>query len=164
MSQHAQALTKLFATVSLGAPENAVGFVLWRVVHRYQREVDRVLTPLNLTHLQFTTLAMTAWLCRSGTPASQAKIATSAEIHPMQVSLMLKALEAKGMVVRTRNETDVRAKAIDLTPLGIKALRQAMPLVIDLQVAMFGPEGAVGGPLLDMLRRIETNARDEFTP
>lgn len=82
----------------------------------------------------------------------------------MQVSLMLKALEAKGMVVRTRSQTDVRAKAIDLTPLGIKALRQAMPLVIDRQVAMFGPEGAVGGRLLDMLRRIETNARDEFTP
>jgi hypothetical protein len=30
----------LFATSSLGAPENAVGFVLWRVMHRYQRAAD----------------------------------------------------------------------------------------------------------------------------
>lgn len=164
MSQHVQTLTKLFASVSLGAPENAVGFVLWRVVHRYQREVDRILASVDLTHLQFTTLAMTAWLARSGMSVNQAEIAKAAEIHPMQVSLMLKALEAKGMIVRTRSETDVRAKAIDLTSGGIKALSKAMPLVIDVQIAMFGADGAVGGPLLNMLRQVETNARNEFTP
>jgi DNA-binding MarR family transcriptional regulator len=159
MNADAAALKKLFANVSLGAPENAVGFVLWRVVHRYQREIDRVLAPVDLTHLQFTTLAMAAWLCQSGEPTTQAAVASAAEMHPMQVSLMLKALEQKGMISRTRSQTDVRAKVIALTRLGLRSLGQAMPLAIGVQVAMFGAEGGVGGELLRMLRRVEDKGR-----
>jgi len=41
MSSDTRAIIDLFAAVSLGAPENAVGFVLWRVMHRYQRDTKR---------------------------------------------------------------------------------------------------------------------------
>ena len=34
-------LTELFETASLGGPERAVGFVIWRVMHRYVRAADR---------------------------------------------------------------------------------------------------------------------------
>ncbi|QWT22328.1 MarR family transcriptional regulator [Bacillus sp. NP157] len=159
MTPDPRTLKKLFANVSLGAPENAVGFVLWRVVHRYQREIDRVLAPLDLTHLQFTTLAMAAWLCQSNGPTTQTAVAQAAEIHPMQVSLMLKALEAKGMIVRERSTSDVRAKVIRMTSAGVAALRRAMPLAIKVQVDMFGDEGAVGGGLLETLNRVEHRAR-----
>jgi hypothetical protein len=54
-----------------------VGFVLWRVVHRYVREVDRALIDYDLTHLQFTTLAMMAWLEREGDAVTQAEISTN---------------------------------------------------------------------------------------
>ena len=57
-------LDDVFAAPTLGAPENAVGFVLWRLVHRYVRELDRALAGLDLTHLQFTILALAAWLAR----------------------------------------------------------------------------------------------------
>jgi DNA-binding MarR family transcriptional regulator len=78
----------------------------------------------------------------------------------MQVSLMLKALETKGMISRTRSEIDVRANVIALTRPGLNALRRAMPLAIAVQVSMFGAEGEPGGELLQMLRRLEKNARD----
>ncbi len=43
MGNDTRAISELFRTASLGAPENAIGFVLWRVVNRYMREVDRSL-------------------------------------------------------------------------------------------------------------------------
>ncbi len=149
------ALSEFYATESLGAPENAVGFVLWRLLHRFQREVDRTLAPLELTHLQFTTLAMAGWLCRAEEPVTQADLARHSEIHPMQVSLMLKALETKGMVARSRLASDSRAKRLQITSTGLEALRAAMPRVIAIQRALFGIEGANGGFVLNMLREAE---------
>ena len=60
MSAEADAIRQMFETVSLGAPENAIGFVLWRITVRYQREMDRALSVLDLTHLQFVSLALAA--------------------------------------------------------------------------------------------------------
>lgn len=155
MGHDARALGRLFAEASLGAPEKAVGFVLWRVVHRYQREVDRVLDPLDLTHLQFTTLTMAAWLAQSGEPVPQAQLGEFSDIHPMQLSLMLKALEGKGLIVRTQNNQDARAKNVEVTDAGVEALRHALPRVIEVQERMFGADGSPGGSLLEALVRLE---------
>jgi DNA-binding MarR family transcriptional regulator len=149
------AINRMFDTVSLGAPENAVGFVLWRVFHRYQREIDRALEALDLTHLQFTTLTLVAWLGRSGDAVTQAALSRFGDIHPMQVSLMLKALEQKRWVLRVTSDVDVRAKHVELTARGLTVLRKALPVVIDVQQRMFGDDGAKGGRLLELLLRID---------
>lgn len=154
MSKVARAIQDVFETASLGAPEKAVGFVLWRVVHRYVREIDRALVDLDLTHLQFTTLAMAAWLGRSAEPVTQAEIARFAEIHPMQVSHMLKTLEAKRLVARSRNTLDVRAKRIEVTTAGVTALRRALPVAIDVQERLFGDDGHQSSGLMSALLRI----------
>jgi DNA-binding MarR family transcriptional regulator len=154
MANQRQAIRNLFETVSLGAPEKAVGFVLWRVVHRYIREVDRALTDHDLTHLQFTTLAMTAWLGREGESVNQSEIARFSDIHPMQVSQMLKVLETKGMVKRERSPSDVRAKHIAITRTGLATLGRTMPVVIEVQRGLFGEAGKPGGSLLEVLLRI----------
>lgn len=148
-------LDNLFDTVSLGAPERSVGFVLWRVMHRYQREIDQALAPCDLTHLQFTTLAMAAWLCREDSSITQADLARQAEMHPMQVSLMLKALEAKGMIDRQSSVADSRTKLVSLTPIGLAALRGAFPAAISVQQRMFGSDGNTGDDLLQQLLAIE---------
>ncbi len=151
----ARAVTDLFETASLGAPENAIGFVLWRVVHRYQREADRALLAHDLTLLQFMTLIMAAWLGRTGQAVTQSAIARAADIHPMQVSHMLKTLESKGMVARPRNPSDERAKHVEISATGLKALRRALPVVIALQRRLFGDAGRPGGSLLKALVRLE---------
>jgi MarR family transcriptional regulator, organic hydroperoxide resistance regulator len=160
MKKKASALNEIFDTVSLGAPEKAVGFVLWRVLHRYIREIDRALEPLDLTHLQFTTLAMTGWLGRTGEPVTQSAVARAAEIHPMQVSLMLKSLDAKGLIQRTRSVADPRAKHIVLTAAGMRSLRAALPVVIGVQKRLFGESGGPGGDLLKALLRVEERCED----
>lgn len=161
MSSDARALTELFEDVSLGAPENAVGFVLWRVFHRYQRETDRALAALDLTHLQFTTLALAAWLARSGEAVTQSELARAGDIHPMQVSLMLKALESKGMVARARSPSDVRIKHVQVTAAGLAVLREALPVMMEVQGRLFGEEGRVGGPLLTALLHIDHRHSDD---
>jgi DNA-binding MarR family transcriptional regulator len=154
------AITELFDTVSLGAPERAVGFVLWRVMHRYVREVNRTLAPLELTHLQFQTLALTAWLGRDGVAASQAEIGRAGDIQKMQISHMMKTLEKRALVARPRSSTDVRANSVTVTAAGLNALRAALPLIIEVQRRLFGEDGLPGGPLLAALLRAEEAAID----
>ncbi len=154
MAVDPRTLADLFDHETLGAPENAVGFVLWRVVHRYVRAIDRALEPAGLTHLQFTVLAMAAWMARSGEVVTQVALARFGDIHPMQVSLVLNALDGKGLVARPRSETDTRARCIEVTDAGVAALRRSMPLAIAVQDQVFGAAGKPGGDLLAVLRRI----------
>lgn len=161
MATDPQTLADLFANETLGAPENAVGFVLWRVVHRYVREIDRALAAAGLTHLQFTVLGMTAWMARSGEPVTQVTLARFGDIHPMQVSQVLKALAAKGMVARPRSSADTRAKRIEVTETGVAALRHAMPLAIAVQGRLFGKAGAPGGCLLTALAQADARSSEQ---
>ncbi len=155
MRKNSGAIKKVFETVSLGAPEKAVGFVLWRLVHRYMREVDRALTPLDLTHLQFMTLALTAWIGRSGEPVTQSQVSKHGDMHPMQVSLMLKVLEQKGMISRTRSASDVRSKDLSVTVEGVSVLRKALPIVVKVQQDLFGDLADVDGAFLKTLLALD---------
>ena len=155
MSSDARVLAEMFETVSLGAPQNAVGFVMWRVMHRYVREVDQVLKPLDLTHLQFTTLTLVAWIARTGHTANQSELARFGDIHPMQVSNVLKVLEQKGMIERTPSPGNALAKQVAITLVGIAAVRSALPPVIEVQERLFGEEGRPGSSLLKLLVRID---------
>ena len=155
MANDPRTLAELFEHETLGTPENAVGFVLWRIVHRYTRDIDRALEPINLTHLQFTLLAMAAWMARSGEPVSQVALARFGDVHPMQVSQVLKALDDKGMVARPRSETDMRARHIVVTEAGVAALRQSMPLVIAEQARLFGESGKPGDDFLTALLQMD---------
>jgi DNA-binding MarR family transcriptional regulator len=160
VSNDASAIADLFATATLGSPERAVGFVLWRVLHHYVREADRVLADFDLTHLQFQTLALAAWLGRSGEPVTQVDLARAGDIGTMQVSQMMKALESKGWVKRVRSPSDFRAKNVVLSQEGIAVLHRAFPLMIQLQRNLFGEDGAPGGRLLDALHRAESSASE----
>ena len=147
-------IADLIDTVSSGSPRNAVGFMLWRITHRYQREVDRALRPQQLTHLQFVTLTLAAWLAREGEAVNQAQLARFGDIHPMQVSNVVKALEEKALVYREPAAVGP-AKAIGVTLAGVETLRVSLPLVIAVQRRIFGEAGRPGGALFDGLAAID---------
>jgi DNA-binding MarR family transcriptional regulator len=155
MGNDARAIAELFETASLGGPERAVGFVMWRVLHRYVREADRALAGFGLTHLQFQTLALAAWLGRSGAPVTQVELARAGDIAPMQVSHMMKTLETKGWITRPRSTADVRAKNVEVTKSGLTVLRQALPAMIQVQRNVFGAVGEPGGVLLNALLALD---------
>ncbi len=155
MRKQDNVIQQIFHEVSLGAPENAIGFVLWRIVAHYQREVDRALVLDHLTNLQFITLALVAWFGREDEQVTQIDLARSAGIHPMQVSQTLKALETKKMISRCESKYDMRAKRVEVTRTGLAALREALPKVIAVQDRLFGEAGRPGGSLLKDLLRVD---------
>lgn len=73
-----------------------------------------VLAPLGLTHPQY--LVMLALWERS--PRTVADIGHALHLEPATLSPLLKRLEAAGLVTRSRSESDERALAVTLTPVG----------------------------------------------
>lgn len=162
MKPNSHTIASMFEDVSLGAPERAIGFVMWRIVHRYQREVDQALRALDLTHLQFVMLTLAAWQARLGEPATQAELARFGGIHPMQVSNVLKALEQKRLIHRIPAPANALAKCVEITVAGLSSLKQALPIVIDVQKRLFGGEGRPGGSLLTALLQIDRGDNADF--
>ncbi len=159
MAVQQEAIRRMFEEVSLGAPENAIGFVLWRITSRYQREMDRALAVVDLSNLQFVTLALVGWLERSGNTATQIELSRFGGIHPMQLSQMLKSLESKRFVERKRDAVDSRAKQVMLTRKGFTVLEKALPLAIEVQSRLFGKAGARGSDVLGILLDLDTQVR-----
>lgn len=147
-------LNTLFAASGVQKPEDTIGFLLWRVAHRHQREVDRVLAPLGLTHLQFVLIVQTAWLGRDGAVVTQAGLASYGKVSPMQLSNVLKTLSAKGLVVRDAHPGNARAKLVVLTDAAVALLGQALPSVTALQATFFGANAAFGADLHARLRQV----------
>ena len=149
-----RSLADLFTMSGVQQPADSVGFLLWRVAHRHQREVDRVLVPLGLTHLQFAMLIQAAWLSRGNNSVLQIDLGRFSKVHPMQLSSILKVLEAKALIIRHRCSGPGRAKRITLTDAGVAILGVALPRVKELQSNFFGVDAAFGNDLCTRLRRV----------
>ena len=79
-------LDAAFDRSGLQRPEDAIGVLLWRVAHRYQREIDRASAEVDLTHLQFVVLVIAAWLGRKPDPVTQTSLSDFSGIHKMLLS------------------------------------------------------------------------------
>ena len=125
-------------TSQFAVPEDSAGYLLWQVVHQWQRRVESTLADLDITHLQFVLLAGIGWLTRSDVLLTQVRLAEFCKIDVMQVSQVVRKLEAKVFVQRSAHPTDTRAKVLTLTPKGEAILEQALPLIEGLDAAFFG--------------------------
>jgi DNA-binding MarR family transcriptional regulator len=102
-------------------------------IHVYQRRAEDALVDVGLTHLQFAVLATAGMLALSSSEVIQRHIVKQSGIKEAQVSLMIKALRLKGMVLQETGKTDPRVRAIRLTECGTRALESAIPLIDAIQ-------------------------------
>ena len=109
-------------------PEQSPGFVLWRATLAWQRNITAALEPFGLTHVQFVLLACAWWLGRDAVPR-QADVAAQAGTDPVMTSEVLRRLEAKGLVRRTPDPDDGRARRIEVTPEGLRLAELAVAAV-----------------------------------
>jgi len=109
-------------------PEESSGFLLWHVSLSWRGCIEEVLKSLGLTHPQFVVLATTAWLTRKGDHISQIDIGKTAGLDPNTTSQILRGLELKNFIKRTRSLNE-RSKNPVLTALGSKILHEALPVV-----------------------------------
>ena len=100
------------------SPEDSPGFLLWHVTLRWQRAVTAALAPLGLTHVQFVLLAAAWWLNSRGEDPNQLSVARQAGTDVKMTSEVLRKLEAKGLIVRTVDVADTRARRIHVTERG----------------------------------------------
>lgn len=110
-------------------PQKSPGFRLWRRFHEWQRSVNAALAPHRLTQLQFSVLAVAAWLARDRRTVTQQAVADLGGLDRMLVSQVMRALEAKGLVARAANAADRRSLSITLTEAGAHRLTLALPVV-----------------------------------
>jgi DNA-binding MarR family transcriptional regulator len=142
-------------------PEDSPGFLLWHVTLRWQREIAAALAPLGLTHVQFVLLAATWWLNSHGEDPNQLSVAKQAGTDVKMTSEVLRRLEAKGLIVRTVDAADTRARRIQVTERGGDLALHAVAAVEGVDAAFFQatPDPAA---LLAMLRPLARQDRPDI--
>ena len=138
-------------------PDESPGFLLWHVTLRWQREIAAVLAPLDLTHVQFVLLATSWWLNTQGEEPNQLSVARKAGTDVKMTSEVLRKLEAKGLIVRTVDAADTRAKKLRVTDRGAQLAGRAVAAVEAADAAFFG-SAADPAAVLAMLRPLATDS------
>lgn len=118
-------------------PNLSPGFTLWHDFMRWQRELNALLQPLELTQPQFAILAVCAWLSRDGDKVTQQAIVDFLSMDRMHISQIASRLERSGLIERNTATTDLRAKHVRLTAKGQTLLGQAMPVVEEFDREFF---------------------------
>jgi DNA-binding MarR family transcriptional regulator len=118
-------------------PDDSPGLLLWHVTLRWQREIAAVLTPMDLTHVQFVLLATTWWLNEQGGDPNQLTLARQAGADVKMTSQVLRKLEAKGLLRREPDPVDTRARLLRVTDRGAELAQRAIAAVEATDAAFF---------------------------
>lgn len=119
---------------------------MWRLATKWRVAVDRALTPLDLTHAQYVLLTALHVVEQAGQQPNQRELADDTGLEPLYVSKLARALEAKGLVARHRDEHDTRAIRLALTEQGRRTVRSAMRIVQELLERLLAPFGGRDTP------------------
>jgi DNA-binding MarR family transcriptional regulator len=120
-------------------PGNSPGFLLWHATLRWQRDMAAALQPLDLTHVQFVLLACTWWLNTHDEQPNQLRLSRQAGIDVKMTSPVLRTLEAKGLIERTTDPNDTRAKRLQVTVQGAALAPRAIEVVEQVDRTFFHP-------------------------
>ncbi len=116
------------------APPTSPSVVLLTLAHRIEAELGAALAPLGLTVSRLGLLGHI-----SGVPgASFSELARMSGISVQSVHTAVKALAAAGLV-RDSTARAGAASRIELTPDGVRLLREAMAAVDAVDARLFGP-------------------------
>lgn len=133
-------------------PNDSPGFLLWRATLRWQRDIARALTSLDLTHVQFVLLACTWWLNEQGERPSQIALAAQAGTDIKMTSVVVRSLERKGLIEREVDTADTRARRLHVTKQGGSLAQRAIGIVEQSDAAFFA--GVSGAEAVRFLRRL----------
>ncbi|MES5817628.1 MarR family transcriptional regulator [Streptomyces sp. RG80] len=129
--------------MSKGSEKATPGFLVWRLSMKWRTAVDRALAPLDLTHAQYSLVASLYGMQRDGERPSQRRLADHTGLEPLYVSKLARALEAAGLLERTRDPRDPRAVQLALTEPGRDAAREAIRVVQGLLEQLLAPLGGL---------------------
>ncbi len=124
------------STSSLAQPED-VAELLVTCVKRLRRLVDARLSQHGLSMSRCKVLGV---LGQHG-PSHQSELATIFDLAPRTVTELVDGLERDGLVLRSTDPVDRRARYVDLTPAGRDVLAKAMAARVEIVAEVFGSLG-----------------------
>ncbi|ODL91680.1 hypothetical protein AXH23_14225 [Acinetobacter pittii] len=132
----------------------SIGFRFWQTFIKWQRQIDIVLAPLDLTQQNFSILALIGWQLQQNvsisTPYIRQKVIVEMSGMPkMQVSLILQRLKKSKLITISPYPLDLREQQVELTDEGLDLLRKAITLVEEVDNKTLSQE--------NLLRLIGTN-------
>ncbi|AZB89902.1 hypothetical protein DKE41_001035 [Acinetobacter pittii] len=116
------------------SPVESIGFRFWQTFIKWQRQIDIVLAPLDLTQPSFSILALIGWQLQQNISISsqhvrQKVIVDMSGMPKMQVSLILQRLKKSKLITISPYPLDLREQQVQLTDEGLAVLRKAITLV-----------------------------------
>jgi DNA-binding MarR family transcriptional regulator len=136
-------------------PEESAAYLMRQILNMVSQEVDRQLAHTGLTNAQWIPL-FKLFVGQASTPA---ELARECRLDAGAMTRTLDRMEAKGLCLRQRSETDRRVVTITLTEAGREAA-QVIPEVLsrvqNAHLAGFAPDEFE--LLKSFLRRILANA------
>lgn len=123
---------------SVDKPEDSLGFLLWKTTTIWQRNIKAALLPYDISHAQFVIMASTRWFSETKQTPTQVNIAQLTGLDKMTISKSLKKLVATGLIARSEDARDTRAKIVTLTAKGNKLIEKLVAIVETVDQKFFG--------------------------
>ena len=140
--------------------EEDTGFLMLQVSNLWKNFHGKTLKKYGgLTHMQYAVLAGIYWFTLHDTQqVTQVMLANYTRIDPMTLSYVFRGLEAKGYIRRVTHPTNVRAKAVNLTPEGEELMGQAVSSIVEADQKFFQSLGKKTNYFNQNLKKLlETN-------
>jgi DNA-binding MarR family transcriptional regulator len=138
-------------------PESSAGFLMWKATQLWQRGIKHSLEEHKLTHSQFVTLACILSLREKNEEVTQSMLSSHTRMDAMTVSIVMRTLQKKKLVKRSKHSYDTRAKAVDLTPQGEKVCKLAIARVEKFDKAFFQMSSKSGKAFFEQLEQLATD-------
>ncbi|MEZ9259743.1 MarR family transcriptional regulator [Vibrio splendidus] len=108
--------------------DNQVCFALYSASNAMSRAYQPLLKALDLTYLQYIVM-MVLWEAKE---INVKALGAKTHLDSGTLTPLLKRLEVKGYVLRTRSIEDERVRVITLTPSGVELKEQAQTVPIEM--------------------------------
>ena len=108
--------------------DNQVCFALYSASNAMSRAYQPLLKALDLTYLQYIVM-MVLWEEKE---INVKALGAKTHLDSGTLTPLLKRLEAKGYVLRTRSAEDERVRVITLTPTGVELKEQAQTVPVEM--------------------------------
>lgn len=118
-------------------PKESPGFLLWQVTQAWQRMITKELSQFDLTHVQFVLLTACDYLGTFGENVTQKKLSDFTNTNIMMVSDVVRTLESKGLLKRTKNPLDKREILLSTTEEGCNKVKLVLPIVESVDKVFF---------------------------
>lgn len=132
---------------SFSNPEDHTSYLLWQVNMAWQRKIKSILDPFDLTHAQYMLLASLHWLSTQKKYVQQQDLANHIAIDKMMTSKILRLMQKKGYIKRTKNKIDTRARNLVMTEKGEEILLKANKSMNKIEAELLAPLGLAGANL-----------------